>query len=142
MKQAAVWNRSRRKAKKLDAIDPERIRTMASEFEEAKTRIALQENEIKEIEQQAEALRQLDLSIEELEGGKKSLEDSYQEFDSAKRRLEKLPAQEEIEKQITPITKALGNISGSIDVVFGKARLQTSRATKRTPGVAKEKRNL
>ena len=111
---------TKRKAKKADAIDPERIRTLATEFEEAKSRITLQENEIKEIEQQAEALRQLDLTIEELEGGKKSLEDAYQEFDSAKRGLEKLPAQEEIEKQITPITKALGNISGLIDVSLEK----------------------
>ena len=111
---------TKRKAKKVDAIDPERIRTLATEFEEAKSRITLQENEIKEIEQQAEALKQIDLTIEELEGGKKSLEDSYQEFDSAKRRLEKLPAQEEIEKQITPITKALGNISGLIDVSLEK----------------------
>ena len=83
----------KRKAKKVDAIDPERIKTMATEFEEAKSRITLQENEIKEIGQQAEALRQLDLTIEEIETGKKSLEDSYKEFDSAKRRLEKLPAQ-------------------------------------------------
>ena len=63
---------TKRKAKKVDAIDPERIRTLATEFEEAKSRITLQENEIKEIEQQAEALKQIDLTIDELEGGKKS----------------------------------------------------------------------
>ena len=130
---------TKRKAKQVDAIDPERIRTLATEFEEAKSRITLQENEIKEIEQQAEALRQLDLTIEEIEGGKKSLEDSYQEFDSAKRRLEKLPAQEEIEKQITPITKALSNISGLIDVSLEKLGYKPQEPQKELRELRKKK---
>jgi len=129
----------KRKAKKVDAIDPERIKTLATEFEEAKSRITLQENEIKEIEQQAEALRQLDLTIEEIEGGKKSLEDSYQEFDSAKRGLEKLPAQEEIEKQITPITEALGNISGLIDVSLEKLGYKPQEPQKELRELRKKK---
>ena len=62
---------TKRKAKKVDAIDPERIRTLATEFEEAKSRITLQENEIKEIEQQAEALKQIDLTIDRARRRKK-----------------------------------------------------------------------
>ena len=56
-----------RKTKKVDAIDPERIKTLVAELEEAKGRVTLQEAGITEVEQEAEALRQLDLKIEELE---------------------------------------------------------------------------
>ena len=129
----------KRKAKKVDAIDPERIKTLATEFEEAKSCITLQENEIKEIEQQAEALRQLDLTIEELENGKNNVEDSYKEFDSAKRRLEKLPTQEEIEKQIKPITETIDNISKLIDVSLEKLSYKPQEPQKELKELRKKK---
>ena len=129
----------RRKAKKVDAIDPERIRTMASEFEGAKSRLALQENEIKEIERQAEALRQLDLSIEELEtekrGSKTHTRNLIRQSDAWKSFLHR----KKLKNKLSQSLEALCNISGSIDVSLEKLGYKPQEPQKELKELRKKK---
>jgi DNA repair exonuclease SbcCD ATPase subunit len=132
-------DQAKKKLKKIDTIDPERIKTLATELEGAKSRITLHENEIKEIELQAEALRQIDSSIDQLENEKRRLEEAYKEFESARRRIEKLPSEEEIEKQITPITEAIQGVSGLIQTSLEKLGYEPKEPQKELKELRKKK---
>lgn len=101
--------------KKIDLIDPERIKSLAAEWEDAKNRITLQKGEIKEAEKQAETLRLLDKEIEQLESEKRDLKEAFNEYETSKRQLGKLPSQEEIDNQMKPITVAIAAASRLIE---------------------------
>jgi exonuclease SbcC len=103
------------KTKKIDAIDPERIRNLAAELTEAGENVGRQKAEVEEFEKQAEALKKLDEELERLEGEKRGLEEAFKEFESAKRRLDKLPSQGEIEGELKPITAALADVSEQLE---------------------------
>jgi len=103
------------KTKKVDAIDPERVKNLASELTEARDNVASQKTEVEELEKRAEALKKLDEELEQLGGEKRGLEEASKEFDSAKRRLDTLPSQEEIEGKIKPITAALAEVSRQLE---------------------------
>jgi exonuclease SbcC len=135
----ASLDQARKKLKKIDAVDSERVKMLATELEGAKSRITLQENEIKEIERQAEGLRQIDSSIDQLENEKRSLEEAYKEFESARRRIEKLPSEEEIEKQITPITEAIQSVSGLIQTSLEKLGYEPKEPQKELKELRKKK---
>ena len=109
-----------RKTRKIDAIDPERIKSLSVEGLEAKNRVALQKVAIREDEKQAETLRLFDKEIELIANEKSDLDTAYREYETAKRRLEKLPSQEEIENQIKPITIAITAASRMIEDALTK----------------------
>ena len=99
------------KTKKIDAIDPERIKNLAAELTEARDNLVRQKTEVEEHEKRTEALRKLDEELVQLEGERRGLEEASKEFDSAKRRLERLPSQGEIKGDLKPITAALEDVS-------------------------------
>jgi len=103
------------KTKKIDAIDPERIKTLAGELTEARETVTRQKTEVEVLQMQADALQALDEELERLEGEKRGFEEALREFDSAKRRLDKLPSREEIEGELEPIKAALADTSKMLE---------------------------
>jgi exonuclease SbcC len=98
---------AQKNTKRIDALDFERIRALSTDWEEAKHRVILQKEAIKEAEKQAEILQSLDKEIEQLESEKRSLEDAHKEYEASQRQLAKLPSQEKIDSQMKPITVAI-----------------------------------
>ena len=101
-----IYDRKRQ----IDGIDPERIRSLAAELTEMVKEVAGEKSEIEKLEKQAERLKGLDSELEQLECEKHAFEEAYKEFDSAKRQLDKLPSEEEIETEKKPLTAALQGV--------------------------------
>jgi prefoldin subunit 5 len=98
------------KFRKIDAIDVEWVKNLALELIEARGNIDHQRVEVGDFERQAETLGKLDEELERLEGEKRGVEEASKEFDSAKRQLDKLPSQEEIEAELKPIAETLAGL--------------------------------
>ncbi len=127
------------KTKKIDAIDPERLKSLAGELTEARDNVARQKTEVEEFEKQAEALKKLDEELERLEGEKRGLEEASKEFDSAKRRLDKLPSQGEIEGELKPVTAALADVSKLLEESLEKLGYEPKEPQKELEELRKKK---
>ncbi|MGD0028794.1 MAG: AAA family ATPase [Candidatus Bathyarchaeia archaeon] len=103
------------KSRKIDAIDVERVKNLALELIEARSNIDHQRVEVADFERQAATLGKLDEELERLESEKCGVEEASKEFDSAKRQLDKLPSQEEIEAELKPIIETLAGLTKRLD---------------------------
>jgi len=109
------------KLSKVISVSPQRVRELASEVEEAKTQVCSQEIDLEELKKKAKFLITLTADLEQLEQEKSVLEDAAKEFEAAKRRIDRLPSKESIEKEAAPIESGLKEIasllSGYIDIL-------------------------
>ncbi len=106
--------------KQIEAIDLERLRSLDAELAEKTKELAAERLEIEKLENQSEMLKELDKELEQLEREKHTFEEAYRECYSAKRRLDKLPSEEEIETRRKPLM---------VDLQRVYAQLKLSMAT-------------
>lgn len=99
------------KLRKADSLDVDKIRGLDGELKEARSKLAEQKLEVKQLEKQAEELKKLDEDLAKIEAEKSGLEENYQEFESAKRELTKIPSRAKINAEMAPINVALENAS-------------------------------
>jgi exonuclease SbcC len=102
------------KKRKIDVVDPERLKNLAADLAESGKEVASEKAEVSRLEQQTEKLKAIDKELEQLESAKSSIEGAYEEFELAKRQLEKLPSEEEIESEKRPLTASLRDIAGKV----------------------------
>jgi exonuclease SbcC len=93
--------------KQVNAVSAERIHSLAADSKEASNQVASELIEIEDLSKQAETLKKLDSDLDRLEKEKDVFEEGAMEFDSAKRQLAKLPSQESIQEELSPIASAL-----------------------------------
>jgi exonuclease SbcC len=95
------------KFRKVDQLDTEKLKGMTEELDEKSAELIRQRTEIKQLEEQAKALMVLDADLQKLESEKEEVGEAFQEFESAKRELSKLPSREEIDAEMAPVVKVL-----------------------------------
>lgn len=93
--------------RKVDQLDAEKLKDLKDELDEKSAKIVELRTEIKQLEEQANALKILDDDLKKLESEKAEVEEAFHEFESAKRELTRLPSREEIEAEIEPVNAAL-----------------------------------
>jgi exonuclease SbcC len=98
----------------IDGISVERLGSLASELAELEKEVAGEKLEVSRLEKQAEMLKAVDKELERLESEKRAFEEAHREFELAKRRLGKLPSEEEIEAEKKPLTLALEEVAGQL----------------------------
>jgi len=98
----------------IDGISGERLGSLASELAELEKEVAGEKLEVSRLEKQAEMLKAVDKELERLESEKRAFEEAHREFELAKRRLGKLPSEEEIEAEKKPLTLALEEVAGQL----------------------------
>jgi exonuclease SbcC len=96
--------------RQIEGIDPERLRSLATELTEMVKEVAGAKSEVENLEKQTEMLKALDKELEQLEREKLGFEEAYKEFNLAKRQLDKLPSEEEIKTEKKPLTAALQGV--------------------------------
>ena len=108
------------KKRDIDVIDPERLKSLTAELAEAGKEVASEKLEVARLEKQTELLKTIDKELERLESEKHAFEEGYKEFESAKRRLDKLPSEEEIEIEKKPLTASLQEVAGQLKLSVEK----------------------
>ena len=99
----------------VDSIDPENTSSLTAELAETISQIEEKKAEIEGLKKQAEALLALDAEVSKLEEEKGNKEEAYREYDSAKRQLAKMPAQEDLESRMGPINTKIGETSARLN---------------------------
>ncbi|HKZ42347.1 MAG TPA: SbcC/MukB-like Walker B domain-containing protein, partial [Candidatus Hodarchaeales archaeon] len=97
--------------KEVDRMSVERLGSLAVDLAELEKEVADENLEISRLEKQVEMLTAIDKDLERLESEKRDCEEAHNEFESAKRRLGKLPSEEKIETEKKPLTLALEEIA-------------------------------
>jgi DNA repair protein SbcC/Rad50 len=108
------------KKKQIDALDPERLGSLALELAEASNEVAGEKLEISKFEKQTEMLAAIDKELECVEGEKRAFDEAYREYELAKRQLDKMPSEEAIEKEKKPLTVALQEVAKKLDLSVEK----------------------
>ena len=98
----------------IDGISVERLGSLAAELAGLEKEVAGERLEVSRLEKQAEMLKAVDEALERLEIEKLACEEAHGEFELAKRQLDRLPSEEEIEMEKKPLTLALEEISGQL----------------------------
>jgi exonuclease SbcC len=96
--------------RKVDSLDVEKVRGLDEELNEITSRLKEQKSEVQELEKQSQKLEELDKELAELEAEKRRLKEAFQEFESARRELDKLPSREQISLEMAPIAESLETI--------------------------------
>ena len=100
--------------KKVDKIEPEQIKDVASQLDETRDNLKKQRLEAEELNKNVDALKRLDSELTELGNQISGLEESYMKFESAKRELAKLQPREKVMAEMKPVTETLETISQSL----------------------------
>ena len=105
-----VYSRKR----EIDGVSVERLVSLATELEELEKEVTGERLEVSRLEKLTELLAAVDGELMRLESEKLAYEEAHNEFESAKRRLGKLPSEEKIEAEKKPLTLALEEIAGQL----------------------------
>ena len=100
--------------KQVNTVSAERIHNLAADVKEVSNQVAIELLEIEDLGKQAETLKKLDSDLDKLEKEKGVFEEAAREFDSAKRQLAKLPSQESIQEELSPIVSALEHATNAL----------------------------
>jgi exonuclease SbcC len=93
--------------RKVDSLDVEKVKGLDEELGEIAGRLKEQKSEAEELEKQSQNLEKLDEELEELEAEKRRLKEAFQEFESARRELDKLPSRGQISLELAPVAETL-----------------------------------
>lgn len=123
----------------IDSVDPERVRCLAAELAEATDHVARMKLEIEEVTKQAETLQTLDAELAKLENEKNAFEEASNEYDLAKRRLDKMPSEEDVAAEMKPVTATLTEISGLLRTSVEKLGVEPKEPQKELKILRKKK---
>jgi exonuclease SbcC len=100
----------------IEGFSVERLGSVAAELAGLETEVAGERLEVSRLEKQAEMLIAIDEELKQLESEKLACEEAHKEFEWAKRRLDSLPSVEEIDAEKEPLTLALEEVVGQLNL--------------------------
>ena len=105
---------------KMNSIEPERVEELTRELNETQQLLEAKQNEIKELEKQANLLNELDEKLSDIEKRITELKEPNLKFESAKMQLERLRLQEQVEAEIKPLDEDLRKAKSSLEEALSK----------------------
>jgi len=104
-----IQNKDRVKGqlKRVDKIEPEHVRELASQLDETKMKLEQQRLETEGLNKNVQCLKRLDDELKKLGNQIDHLEESYMKFESAKRELATLEPREPVMAELKPVNESL-----------------------------------